>query len=289
LTGGAQAALLAVASTAIDAVSLTLIKLAGPTISGWQVAFNTFFVGLLVLIPYALARGHRIIPRRFVWLHLLRGALGITSLAAFYISLAGMKMPDAVAFNFATPLFVLVLAVLFLGEKVGWRRWSATLVGFIGVVVMVRPSPDMEPVVLWALLCCITAAAGLICMKFLTAHETSVTLAITLGGIALVFGAIPAFLSWQWLSAGQWALLIGGALVNLASQQCMLTAFAKSDASSIAPLTYLRLVFAGIVAAIVFGEFPDLWTLAGASIIIGSTAYIARREARRRREAASRL
>lgn len=270
-------------------MSLTLIKLAGPQISGWQVAFIAFFVVLIVLVPYAAAAGHRILPRRFVWIHVLRGALGITSLAAFYISLAGMKMPDAVAFNFATPLFVLVLAVLFLGEKVGWRRWSATVVGFIGVLVMVRPSPTMEPVVLWALLCCVTAAAGLICMKFLTAHETSVTLAITLAGIALFFGAAPAFANWQWLTFGQWALLLGGALVNLVSQQCMLTAFAKADATTVAPLTYLRLVFAGVVAAIVFDEYPDLWTIAGASIIIASTAYIARREALRRREAAQRL
>lgn len=284
LSPGAQAATLAVASTAIDAVSLTLIKLAGPTISGWQTAFIAFAVVLVVLTPYAAATGHRILPRRFVWVHLLRGALGITSLAAFYISLGGMKMPDAVAFNFATPLFVIVLAVLFLREKVGWRRWTATVVGFIGVLVMVRPSPTMEPVVLWALLCCITAAAGLICMKFLTAYESSVTLAITLAGIAILFGAVPAFLNWQWLTLGQWLLLLGGALVNLVSQQCMLSAFAKADATTIAPLTYLRLVFAGIVAAIVFDEYPDLWTLAGASIIIASTAYIARREALRRRE-----
>lgn len=283
LSPGAQAAALAIGSTAIDAVSLTLIKLAGPTISGWQVAFIAFLVVFVVLVPYALAKGHRIVPRRFVWIHLLRGALGITSLAAFYISLAGMKMPDAVAFNFATPLFVLVLAVLFLGEKVGWRRWSATIVGFIGVLVMVRPSPAMEPVVLWALLCCITAGAGLICMKFLTAHENSVTLAITLAAVALLFGAPFAFANWQWLTIMQWALLLGGALVNLVSQQCMLTAFAKADATTVAPLTYLRLVFAGIVAAIVFDEYPDLWTLVGASIIIASTAYIARREAIRRR------
>ena len=270
LSPGAQAAALAIASTAVDAVSLTLIKLAGPDISGWQVAFNTFAVGLILLIPYAIVRGHRIVPRRFVWIHVARGALGITSLAAFYISLSGMKMPDAVAFNFATPLFVIVLAVLFLGEKVGWRRWTATAIGFIGVLVMVRPSPSMEPVVLWALLCCITAAAGLICMKFLTAHETPITLAITLGSLALVFGAVPAFLSWQPLEWGQWALLVGGALVNLISQQCMLTAFSKADATVVAPLTYLRLVFAGIVAAIVFAEYPDQWTLVGASIIIAS-------------------
>jgi len=260
------------------------VKIAGETLPTAQVVFFRCVFGLLFLAP-AL---HRIGWRKSFatdrpQLHGLRALVGLCAMGCFFYALARAPLADVTALSFAKPLFVIGFAVLFLGEVVRWRRWTATAVGFLGILIMIRPGGEgFDPDTLAALAGAACVAAAVILVKKMAATESHITTLAWFAAVATAATAIPAALVWVPPTPELWLMgaLIG--LLGVVSQSCIIASYRTGEASAVAPFDYSRILIAAVFGVILFNEWPDVWTLVGAAVVIASTVYIGQREARLR-------
>ena len=205
-----------------------------------------------------------------------------------YYALARIELAAYNALSFSKPLFAIVLAVIVLHETVRWRRWAATFVGFIGVMVMMRPGTEaFNPNGLFALGDALCIAILITVLKKLPAYERPLAMLFYFGLVASPIALALAIPHWTWPSGGTWLLLAAIGTAGALSQYWWIMAFRAGEASAVAPFDYSRLLFSGLFGLIFFAEVPDGWTIAGAGLIVASTIYIARREASLRIEPAA--
>jgi drug/metabolite transporter (DMT)-like permease len=188
---------------------------------------------------------------------------------------------DVVALSFSRALFIVVMAVLILGEAVGWRRWTACAVGFVGVLVMVRPGfGDLNLGMVAAAADAVLSAAVALTLKSLGRTERPQTVVFYFGLFSTLLSMPPAILVWRAPSAEGWMLLLLTGVLATCGQIAITRAWTEGEASIVAPLAYVQLVLSGGLAYLIFRETPDALGMAGAAIIVASTLYIALREAR---------
>ena len=257
----------------------SMVKALGASFDSFQILFFRCAVGTVFMLPLVLRSGFATFATRRPGLHLGRTLAGIGAMSCFFYALTHLPLAEATAILFSRPLFTTILAVIVLGEVVRWRRASATVVGFIGILVMLRPgAAAFEPAALVAVLGAMLAGGTAIIIKKLSATEPTVVIVFwfTVGGTVLAL--IPAILVWRTPTAAEWGLLVLMGLLGLAGQAAMTRAFALGEASAVVSFDYLRLIYAGLIGIVLFAEVPDIWSLTGAAIIISSTLYIIRRE-----------
>jgi drug/metabolite transporter (DMT)-like permease len=267
------------------ATMAALVKTLGARLDSFQLAFFRAGFGLLAVLPFALRAGVAVLRTRQLKLHLLRGVAGSVAMMCGFYALTRLSLADATAITFTTPLFLTVLAALVLHETVRWRRWSATALGFLGVLIMLRPGEGvLEPAALAALLGAACIASVRLVIKRLTLSDGPLAIIVWFGLISTTVSAVPAALVWRTPTLLELALLVLlGCLASL-SQVCMIRAYGIGEASALAPFEYFRLPFAMLYGFLLFAELPDRYTLLGAAIIVASTLYIARREQLRNRQ-----
>ncbi|MDH3666459.1 MAG: DMT family transporter [Paracoccaceae bacterium] len=215
----------------------------------------------------------------------LRGACVIASAFLFITGLRHLTLADAIAVSFTGPLFITALAPLVLGEEVGWRRWLAVLIGFAGVLFMLRPG---GAALQWAIIFPLGAAVcgglrDLITRRIAGTETTVAVLAVTTTVVLLAGLATAPFVDW---APPQPADLVtfaaSGALIALA-HTLMIEAFRRGEATMVAPFKYSSLLWATLFGYLVFGDLPDRWTFAGAAIIVLAGLYVLHRETQLRR------
>jgi drug/metabolite transporter (DMT)-like permease len=222
--------------------------------------------------------------------HFWRTAMGTGSMVLGFYAVSMLPLADATAIAFSQPLFSVVVAALVLGEKVRWRRWSATVIGFAGVLIMARPGEGSLQ--LGALVALANAAAvsiSILLVRRLSDSETPLMILTQFAIFSTILLTVPAILVWRWPDLWGWVLAVGIAVSATVGQYFWVQAFKAGEMSAVAPFEYMRLPFAVFVGWLIWGEMPVIWTYIGASIVIGSALYIAHREhqlARERRRAA---
>ena len=216
----------------------------------------------------------------FLTTHLMRSVLVVATTWTFYECLRYLQLADAIAIAFAAPLFMTSLSGPLLHERVGPRRWAAVAIGFIGVIIALRPG---QHGVTWgailALIAAITYALGQLWLRPLSGKEQNYNIifyATLFSGLAAV---IPAILEWKSPSARDWLLFLIQGSCSTIGQLCMIRAFKIGEASLLAPLEYTALFWATILGYIFWGDLPTIQVLVGAAVIIASSLYIAHREA----------
>ena len=262
-------------------IMATLVKELGRRYDPFQIGLFRSLFGLVVLLPLILPHGLQALRTSRPVLHLARALCGVSAMAGGFYGLANLPLADVTAIGFGLPLFLIVTAVLFLGEKVRWRRWTATVVGFIGVVIMLRPGQgqvEVATLVVIGSTMLVSFAATMV--KILTRTESTLTSLAWFGVVSTVTMAVPAALVWETPVGVDWVLLILVGVLGACGQACIVRAYTVGEATAIAPFDYFKMIYAILVGIALFGEWPDEWTLTGAVIIVGSTLYIARREAR---------
>ncbi len=269
-------------------IMAAFIKLVGTShVSIFEITFFRVAVGFATLAPFVVRSGMSSLRTQYVKAHALRAVLGFVAMVCAYLGIAKLELATYTALSFTKPLFAVILAVIILKEDVRWRRWAATIVGFIGVLVMMQPgSGAFNP---WALLAmgdALSIALLITILKRLPASETPLVMLFYYGLIGIFLVAPPAVVTWVWPTPAEWFYLTIIGVTGALSQYWWILAFKAGEASVVAPFDYLRLLFAGMIGFLAFGELPDLWTLLGAVLIIGSTVYIAQREARLGRQKA---
>ena len=257
-----------------------LAKLMGRHYDAFQVAFFRALAGAVLTLPFLLRGGIAAFRTKRPWLQTMRTFFAATAIAANFYALIHLPLADANAIGFAGTLFLIPLAILVLGEQVGIRRITATLVGFVGVLIILRPSPQMEFASLVALYGALAVSTASITVRLLMKTDGIVTLIFYSGVVSTLFLAIPAFSVWQPPTAVDWLVLMTMGSLAVLSQWIFIHSFELADASALAPIDYTRIVFAAVAGYFIFGDVPDIWMMVGASIIVGSTLYITRREAK---------
>ncbi|MCR9070913.1 MAG: DMT family transporter [Alphaproteobacteria bacterium] len=238
-------------------------------------AFQSLFILPIAAVRHAadLKRGNRL-P-----LQLARGIAILAGTGFFYWSLRTLPLADGLALMFVAPLIVTAISALFLGEQVGARRWGAVLVGFLGVLVILRPGLGVfQPGALLALTAggCI-AAYALLTRHLSTAAPPLVTLAYTsLVGMVGTAGLLPFV--WQTPDAADWARMAVMGSIGAFGHYFMIRAFEQAPASVISPFIYAEIVVATLIGYLWFGDFPDVFTWSGIAILIASGIYLSWRE-----------
>ncbi|MBD3847023.1 DMT family transporter [Bosea sp. SSUT16] len=240
---------------------------------------------LILLAIIGFQRGKISLRTRRPGLQLLRG-IGLIGSSIFFVSsLKYLKIADATATSFVAPLFVTALSIPLLGESVGWRRWLATIVGLIGVLIVVRPGGSgFQLASLLPVVSSLSWAFALIVTRMMSGTENPIA-TIT---YSTVFGAIVSslLLPVHWVEPNWTIALVGlfiGA-VSTAGHWLVIVAFRYAAASLLAPFSYIQLFWAALFGFLLFAALPDLWTWVGAAVIAGSGLYTAHRERIRARQ-----
>ena len=280
LAPNVRGAVWVVLAAALFVVMGTLTKLLADRFESAQMGFFRVAFGLLAVLPFVAHMGPRQLVTGRLWLHLLRGLGGGLAVLCGFYALMHLSFADAVSISYARMLFVIPLAVMFLGEKVRVRRWTATAVGLVGVLVMLRPAGEVELATWIALLGALLVAGVSIMVKRLAETERPETLLFYFGVTSTLVTLLPALAVWTTPTLWELALLLAIGGSGSAAQYCMIQGYKSGEATAVIPFDYFRLLFAAAVGIVLFAEYPDAWTIGGAAIIVASTLYIALREAR---------
>lgn len=286
LPGNLRGALWMIASGLGFTLMAVAIKFLGNRLDSFQIAFFRCLIGFVAILPFVAGYGLPALKTRSLGIHALRGLFGLIAMFASYYAIARIPLASYTALSFTKPLFSTVLAVVLLQEVVRWRRWSATAVGFLGVLVMVRPGAGtFDGAAIFALVDSLSIAFLVTLVKRLPPGETPLGMMFYFGIFSSLAALPPALWVWRSPSISEWALLIVIGVLGALAQSFWIRAYRAGEASAVAPFDYLRLLFAGVAGFMMFAESPDLWTLAGAAIIVISAVYIARRETQQSRAA----
>ena len=247
----------------------------------FEIAFFRSFFGLLILAPWLMRSGLGVLRTKRLGLYTLRCALGVATMLMWFTAISMVPLADAVALGFTSPLFVILGAALFLGEVVRGRRLGATLCGFAGAPIILRPgSGVLDLGAVLVLLSAVTLAGANLSVKELSRTEPvqAIVTYMVIFMVPLTF--IPALLVWQTPTPAQLAELLGLAAVATLGNYAMTRAVAVADASSVMPYDYARLPFAALIGFFVFGETSDAATWIGAGVIAVASLYLAHHESK---------
>ncbi|NNE82599.1 MAG: DMT family transporter [Alphaproteobacteria bacterium] len=274
------AALLMMLGMGALALNHSLVRIVAAELHPYQVSALRFLWALPLMLPWLLRGRGVVLKTRRHGLHFATSMLTVIMTASFFVALAEMPLAEATALNFTAPLFTTIIAALLLKERVEFARWGATVIGFIGVLIILRPGfAEIPLVALLPLMGAFLLAWWFIGVKRLSATESTATItiyqtlwsALVLTVIALTVWVTP---SWEMLGVSAAMGVLGTTGIV-----CTSKAFSMAEASNIAPLDYLRLPFIALIAFFAFGEVPDGLSVIGALIITGSAIYIVRRAA----------
>lgn len=261
----------------LDTVAKYLLQIYPPSQVMWARFFFHLLLAMAVMGP-GLVTGTRSAKPS---LQLARSILILATTTLFFLGLKTVPLATATTIMFLTPIFVTVLSVPLLGEKVGGRRWLGVLTGFAGALVVVRPG--FEAVSVGVILLLVASLTNAVYQSFTRRirHDDgpATTFFYTAVAGAAAFSAAAPF-HWQSPGAIDWLLLAGLGLFGGLGHLLLIHALRLAPAAVVAPFTYTGLVWATLFGVALLGEVPDLWTMLGASLIIGSGLYIFQRERR---------
>ncbi|MEQ9260820.1 MAG: DMT family transporter [Roseovarius sp.] len=282
--------LLVVAAMAGFTIEDLLIKQLTETLPVGQLLMMLGVASAVIFALLSRLRGHSVFARA-AWrpVFLVRALAEAAAALSFVTALSLVDISVVAAVFQATPLVITMGAALFLGEQVGWRRWSAIGLGFLGVLVIIRPGfSGFEPAVLFVLITVAAIAARDLVTRRMDVSVPSMVIAfqgfavlVPAGAVLLALGPAPA----QGLTGMQPWMMLGAVATGAASYYCIVHAMRIADASSVMPFRYTRLLFSLIAGVLVFGERPDALTLGGATLIMATGLYTFLREQRLARRA----
>jgi len=248
----------------------------------WQVILLTRIPPLCVaLVLTAQATGSPFRLKTQFWkTHLMRGILVLVTTFTFFAGLRYLPLADCIVIAFAAPIFVTALSGPLLGEKVGWRRWSTVGVGFIGVIVAVRPDATIGTGTFLILASAVAYALTLITARPISGKEHTHNIVFYSTIFSLIVAIVPGVLEWKPIGFTAAIIIIVQGLASAVGQICMIKAFRIGEASMLAPLEFTALIWAAACGLVFWNQFPTLEVLAGAALIIGANIYIAHREAK---------
>ena len=269
-----------IAAAAVFSVMNVLVRELSETLDPLQIAFFRNLFALAAMMPWLFRHGTGALRTQRLPLHLLRAGVALAAMTLWFYSVALLPLAEAVALNFTVPLFATAGAALILGEYVGARRWTATVIGFLGVLVIVRPGfAEVSLAMALPVAAALVMASSVLIVKSLSETDDPHAIVLTMHLLVTPLSLIPALFVWQAPAWSDWPALVAVGIAGALAHVLLTRSYTKADASAVIPFDYARLPFIAAIAYLAFGEVPDLWTWVGAGIIALASIYIARREA----------
>jgi drug/metabolite transporter (DMT)-like permease len=263
-----RGALYMVACALLFAVMGVAVRLASQQLPNVMVVFLRSALGLLMLLPWALRLGPRGLATQHLGEHLVRGLAGLAAMYCFFYALGRLRLADAVLLNYSLPLFVPFIESLWLHEPFPRRLWSGIVIGFVGLLLILKPGLSLfQPAAVVGLAAGLLAALAQVGVRRLTQSEPVTRIVLYFGICSTVVAALPAALDWRTPSAEQLPVLLALGLSATLAQLLMTRAYAHAPASQVGPFIYSSVVFAGLFDWALFDQLPDRFTLAGAVLV----------------------
>ncbi len=267
-----------------------MIRLASQELHPFAVVVWRNFFGLMWLMPMLLLTPGLLKFDRLPG-HIRRATSGVVATFATFYAVSNAPMANVLAINYTAPLFATIGAMLFLGEKVRWVRGVALAVGFMGMLLVLRPgATEMTPGLWAAIVSALATAFSLVAIKALTGVDDARAVAAWSFILTTPVSMIIALPFWQWPSAQLWPILIGLGACAASGQLSLSKAFALADASAVMPFDFVRFGLITMAGIALFGERYDLLTIVGGAVILFASITLALRErmlAREQRQTAS--
>lgn len=256
-----------------------LIRHLSQELPPFEVAFFRNLFGIPILLPFLFRDGFAIFRTPRLRVHVIRSVGHVIAMLTFFYGLSTTELATANALGFTAPLFAAALATIVLGEVFRWRRWTALIVGFIGMLIILRPgivALDTGPL----LILCSSFVWGtvLVIIKSLGQRESVVTIVAYMIVFMVPLSLIPALFVWQWPNWEQLGLMVIMGMMGTAGHFLITAALKIADTAAVMPIDFLKLVWAAILGYLIFGEVPDFWTFVGGAIVFAAATYIALRE-----------
>lgn len=275
-----RAAMLMLGSTLAFGLMAIAIRYATRYVPTQEVAFFRNAFGLLALLPMLIRPGSAPLKTQQLPRYFLRSAIGLASMLCAFWAIGHLPISQAISLSYSTPLFVTIAAVLWLGETVRMRRWAAVIIGFIGVLIIVRPgSTTFTPGTLVAVGAAVLSSLVAIQIKQLTRVDSADTVVFYTYVFWVPLSLVPALFVWVWPTGLAWVWLVATGVLGTLGQLLWTRALRLGEVSALTPISFMQLPLVSLLGWLLFNETLDRWTVIGAGIILGANAYIAHREA----------
>lgn len=260
----------------LSAVDAVIVKAVSPGVHPFVIGLTRAAFGLLVFLPYILARPD-ILRSNYRFLHVVRAALKLASLIAFFAAFAAANLADVTAIAFTAPIFVTIGAWVFLSEKPRIFRIAAVACGFVGVLLVLRPGHggDISVGLLYALLGALLTAAIQLILKPMSGRDRTQTLVAWNLIITVPLAIIPAALVWQTPTGTEWLLLCLQGALGALNMALVTRAFSLAEASLLVPIDFLRLPIVAVMGYAFFAEVVPYSTWIGGTVIFAATLLMA--------------
>jgi drug/metabolite transporter (DMT)-like permease len=283
-----RAALLMLGSTVLFGLMTITIRLASETLHTFEIAFFRNLFGLVAALPLLLRHGPDLLKTTQWPRYLFRCAIGMVSMLCGFWAIGHLPLAQAVALSYSTPIFVTIAAVIFLHEQVRARRWAAVALGFIGVMIIVRPGTEgFSAGTLVALAAAVLSGIVSIQIKQLSKVEPADRIVLFTTLLWVPMSLLPALTVWEWPRGIAWVWVIAAGFLGTGGHMLWTRALKLGDVSALTPISFMQLPIVALAGWLLFQERLDRWTAIGAGVIFAANAYIAHREARLARRAAT--
>ncbi len=262
-------------------IMAALVRFVSEEMHPFQVAFCRNVIGICLFLPLLLQTGMEPLKTQNIGYMALRGVFNAVAILTYFLSLTMLPLSEVSALTFTVPVFVSLMAVLILRERLGPRRIASLVAGFFGAMIVLRPGIQIIDIgAIYALTSALTWAIAIIIIKHLSQNNSSVTITIYGLFFLAIFTLPPALLVWKWPTWHQFLWLVGMAIIGTAGQLLFVQSLRLCDATLVMPFDFTKLIWASLIGFYVFSEAPTVWTILGGAVIFVSATYLTFREGR---------
>jgi len=274
-----QVLTLTIIGTLGAAVMVTGVKFLSSSLHPFIIAFFRCFFGLIIVLPFVVKDNFFILKTNKLKIHIIRSIINCISMLTWFTAVGLMSLEKATALGFTTPLFATILAVIFLKEIIKIHRTLALIVGFIGIIVIIRPGYiEIGLGTYLMIVASISWAFVLIIMKQLSKHDSSLTIIFYMLAIMTPMTFCMALFVWETPSVKELFIFTAMGIGGLIAHFCLVKSLKIADTTLVMPFQYLKLIWAAIIGYTIFFEKPDFWTWVGGTIVFSAVIYITYRE-----------
>ena len=265
----AKALLCLMTSALLFSIMGVCIRFASETVDNPTVVFFRNAVGLFIFIPMLLKHGFSFIKTDKLWMHTWRSIVGLAAMYGFFYAIAHLKLSNAMVFSYSSPIFIPLIAYLFLKERISKGMIIAAVIGLMGVLLVAKPDQGVFNAISFiGLGACFLSAMAFVTVRALTNTEPPERIVFYFCIFGTLISSIPMYWHWRVFTIKELALLITAGLLANISQLFMSYAYSLAPAGQIGPMNYIAIIFAGIWGFVFWHEIPDLYSILGISIIL---------------------
>ena len=245
------------------------IRYASHTIDNYTIVFFRNVVGLILFLPFIFKQGIGFVKTEKLWMHTWRSIVGLAAMYGFFYAIAHLKLSNAMVFTYSSPIFIPVIAWLFLKEKITIAMLCAAVLGFIGVFCVAKPDQGLlNWISVIGIASSLLASMAFVTVRALTQTEPPERIVFYFCLIGSALSVIPMFWMWRTYHIKELLFLIGAGILANVSQIFMSHAYRLAPAGQIAPVNYMAIIFAGVWGFLLWNEVPDLYSVIGFCIIL---------------------